>query len=56
MFLKPKEGGLVPLLPVVSSLIKDKRAHPDLNIVDISDDNSPVEGTTIFDIAKVISK
>jgi len=44
VFLKPKEGGLVPLLPVVSSLIKDKRAHPDLNIVDISDDSSPVEG------------
>lgn len=44
VFLKPKEGGLVPLLPVVSSLIKDKRAHPDLNIVDLSDDNSPVEG------------
>jgi len=44
VFLKPKEGGLVPLVPVVSSLIKDKRAHPDLNIVDISDDNSPVEG------------
>jgi len=44
VFLKPKEGGLVPLVPVVSSLIKDKRAHPDLNIVDISDDTSPVEG------------
>ena len=44
VFLKPKEGGLVPLLPVVSSLIKDKRAHPDLNIVDMSDDTSPVEG------------
>ena len=42
--MKPKEGGLVPLVPVVSSLIKDKRAHPDLNIVDISDDTSPVEG------------
>ena len=44
MFLKPRDGNLVPLLPVVSSLIKDKRAHPDLNIVDISDDTSPVEG------------
>jgi hypothetical protein len=44
VFLKPKEGGLVPLLPVVSHLIKDKRAHPDLNIVDISDDTSPVKG------------
>jgi Rel/ankyrin family protein len=44
VFLKPKDGGLVPLLPVVSSLIKDKRAHPDLNIVDISDDTSPVQG------------
>ena len=44
VFLKPRDGNLVPLLPVVSSLIKDKRAHPDLNIVDISDDTSPVEG------------
>ena len=56
VFLKPRDGNLVPLLPVVSSLIKDKRAHPDLNIVDISDDSSPVEGMYRQSIHSILSK
>ena len=44
MFLKTQECGLVPLAPVVSNVIHDKKAHSDLQIVDYSDDSSPVQG------------
>ena len=44
MFLKTQECGLVPLAPVVSNIIQDKKAHSDLQIVDYSDDSSPVHG------------
>ena len=43
MFLKT-DGSLFPLLPVVSSVIRDKKVHSDLQIFDYSDDTSPVEG------------
>ena len=36
--------GLVPLAPVVSKVIQDKKAHSELQIIDYSDDSSPVEG------------
>ena len=44
MFLKTQECGLVPLAPVVSNIIQDKKAHSDLQVVDYSDDSSPVQG------------
>lgn len=44
VFLKTQECGLVPLAPVVSNVIQDKKAHSDLQIVDYSDDSSPVQG------------
>ena len=44
VFLKTQECGLVPLAPVVSNIIQDKKAHSDLQIVDYSDDSSPVHG------------
>jgi hypothetical protein len=44
VFLKLGDGKLFPLEPVVSSLIKDKKAHIDLQIVNHSDDCSPVQG------------
>jgi hypothetical protein len=44
VFLKTQECGLVPLAPVVSNIIQDKKAHSDLQIVDYSDDSSPVTG------------
>jgi len=44
VFLKTQECGLVPLAPVVSNIIQDKKAHSDLQIVDYSDDSSPVQG------------
>ena len=36
--------GLVPLAPIVSKVIQDKKAHSELQIIDHSDDSSPVEG------------
>ena len=44
VFLKTSERGLVPLVPVVSNVIRDKKSHSDLQIIDYSDDTSPVEG------------
>ena len=38
----------MPLAPVVSNVIQDKKAHSDLQIVDYSDDSSPVTG--IYDV------
>ena len=46
--MKTPECGLVPLAPVVSNVIQDKKAHSDLQIVDYSDDSSPVTG--IYDV------
>ena len=43
VFLKTDEG-LFPLAPVVSNIIRDKKSHSDLQILDYSDDTSPVEG------------
>ena len=43
MFLKDQPK-LRPLSPVVSSVIYDKKSHSDLQILEISDDSSPVEG------------
>lgn len=43
VFLKTDKG-LVPLEPVVSNIIKDRKAHTDLQIIEYSDDHSPVEG------------
>jgi hypothetical protein len=43
VFLK-NEPNLRPLKPVVSSVIYDKKSHSDLQIVDVSDDCSPVQG------------
>ena len=44
VFLKTPDRGLVPLPPVVSNVIKDRKAHSDLQIVDYSDDIAPLEG------------
>ena len=43
MFLKTPQG-LYPLAPVVSNVIRDKKSCNDLQIVDISENSSPVEG------------
>ena len=47
MFLKPPECGLIPLTPIVSNVIQDKKAHSDLQIIDYSDDSSPVTGNVV---------
>ena len=44
MFLKSPDRRLIPLAPVVSSILKDRKAHSDLSIIEYSDDRSPVEG------------
>ena len=43
VFLKTDEG-LFPLAPVVSNIIRDKKSHSDLQILEYSDDCSPVDG------------
>jgi len=43
VFLKAN-GTLIPLPPVVSKVIKDRKAYSDVQIVDYSDDTSPLEG------------
>jgi len=43
VFLKTDDG-LFPLAPVVSNVIRDKKSHSDLQIVDYSDDSCPVQG------------
>lgn len=35
---------MVNLQPVVSNVIKDRKSHSDLQIIEYSDDTSPVEG------------
>ena len=35
---------LEPLNPVVSNTIFDAKAHKDLSIMELSDDNAPIEG------------
>lgn len=43
VFLKDQPK-LRPLAPVVSNVIYDKKSHSELQIIEISDDTSPVEG------------
>ena len=43
VFLKQNKM-LVPLEPVVSDVVKDRKTYSDIQIVDLSDDSSPVEG------------
>merc|ERR1719188_1383151 len=43
-FLDATGASPIPLEPIVSQVIKDKKAYCDLAIVDISDNWSPVEG------------
>ena len=47
--------GLVPLAPVVSKVIQDKKAHSELQIIDYSDDSSPVEGVYNIDTKKIVN-
>ncbi|XP_059097155.1 transcription factor p65-like isoform X2 [Tigriopus californicus] len=44
VFLKMPDRSLVPLKPVVSAIIKDRKAYCDLQIVDYSDDSCTVDG------------
>lgn len=44
MFLKSSDRGYYPLVPVVSKIIKDRKAHSDLQITEHSDDRAPIEG------------
>lgn len=46
VFLKI-DGSLVPLEPVVSEIIRDRKAHSDLAIINHSDNWSPVQGLLI---------
>ena len=44
VFIKTSDMGTIPLEPVVSEVVKDRKAHSDLHIVDYSDDSAPAEG------------
>ena len=44
VFIKTSDRGTIPLKPVLSDVVKDRKAHSDLQIVDYSDDRAPVEG------------
>ena len=42
VFIKTSDMGTIPLEPVVSEVVKDRKAHSDLHIVDYSDDSARV--------------